>query len=78
MSAITITLELSPEGAAGLKRFADKVTHDDVRAVLYPHIHADIRAEQASEIIAAFSTLERALDKARVATWPWIETGQVA
>lgn len=71
-----VILELSPEQAAGLKRFADKVAHSDAMAVLYPHVRADVRSEQASEIIAAFDVLDRALADAGVASWPWIETGR--
>lgn len=73
---ITVTLELSPECAAGLKRFADKVTYSDAKRILYPHVKQEIRDEQAYAIIDAFSTVEKALAKAGVRDWPWIETGQ--
>lgn len=76
-SRVTVTLELSREAAAGLLRFADKVTHSEARAVLYPHVQLEIRSEQASQIIEGFSVLERALADAGVTSWPWIETGRV-
>lgn len=74
---VKITLELEPCQAAGLLRFADKVYHADAMAVLYTHVSKDIRDEQASQIMAAFSSLDRALQKAGIASWPWIETGQL-
>jgi hypothetical protein len=73
---ITITLELSPEAAAGLLRFAQKVTHEDALAVLYPHVNRDIRSGQAYEIMAGFARLENALAGADVHSWPWVEGRQ--
>jgi hypothetical protein len=73
-----ITVELRPENAAGLKRFAEKVSHADAMAVLYAHVKRDIRDDQASQIIEAFGVLEKALADAEVASWPWIETGRSA
>ncbi len=74
---VIVSLELSREAAAGLRRFADKVGHSDAAAVLYPHVKAEIRDEQAYAIVEAFGLLQRALADAGVATWPWIETGHV-
>jgi hypothetical protein len=74
---VTISLELTPEQAAGLKRFADKIAHSDAMAVLYPHVKREIREEQAYAIVESFSALEKALVAARVRDWPWIETGRV-
>jgi len=75
MSTVTVSLTLSPERAAGLKRFAEKVSHDQALSVLYPHVGAELRSEQADQIIGAFAQLETALADAGVRSWPWIETG---
>lgn len=75
--SVEVTLSLSPEAAAGLKRFADKVTHSDALAVLYPHVKRDIRDEQAYQIMDAFAEVTKRLADAAVRDWPWIETGQV-
>jgi hypothetical protein len=75
VSVIRVTLELSPEAAAGLKRFADKVTHEDAKQVLYPHVRADVRTEQAYSILEAFAEITARLADARVRDWPWIDTG---
>jgi hypothetical protein len=77
-AVVRITFELHPENAAGLKRFAEKVSHADAMAVLYPHVERDIRDNQAYQIIEAFGVLEKALAEANVASWPWIETGKSA
>lgn len=74
---VKIQLELTPEQAAGLKRFADKVGHADAMAVLYPHRPRELREEQAYAIVDAFVTIEKALADAKVRDWPWIETGSV-
>lgn len=73
MSGHRITVELTADQAAGLKRFAEKVGHSDALAVLYGHVSKDIRDEQAHSIICGFAALEKAL--ADVPTFPWIETG---
>jgi hypothetical protein len=75
MSTVTITLNLDPHAAAGLKRFADKVSHSDAMAVLYPHVARYLREEQAYQIVQAFEVITRALADARVSDWPWIESG---
>lgn len=77
VNIVRITLELEPGQAAGLRRFAEKVTHQDAVMVLYPHVAKEIRSEQAYSIMAAFSVVHDALDDAGVATFPWIETGRV-
>jgi len=74
---ITLTVELTPEQAAGLARFAEKVTYSDAQAVLYPHVSKDIRDEQAYQILAAFDQLSRRLLDAGVESWPWIDNGRV-
>lgn len=74
---VTVTLELTPETAAALKRFAEKVSHEQAKSVLYGHVKADIRSEQASQILSAFGQLDFALTGAGVRTWPWIDTGRV-
>jgi hypothetical protein len=76
-TTVTITLNLDPACAAGLKRFADKVRHPDAMAVLYPHVAKDVRCEQAYQIIQAFEVITRALADADVRDWPWIESGKV-
>lgn len=73
---VAIHLELAPELAAALKRFAEKVSYDQANAVLYPHVKADIRSEQADQIMTAFSALEKALSDADVKSWPWIDSGR--
>jgi hypothetical protein len=75
---ITVNLTLSPVQAAGLKRFAEKVTHDDALAVLYPHVAPELRSDQAYTILNAFARLESDLADAGVRSWPWIETGSVS
>jgi hypothetical protein len=77
VSTRDFVIYLTPQQAAGLKRFADKVTHSDAMAVLYPHVGRDLRSEQAYAIVGAFSAIEVALGEAGVNSWPWIETGQV-
>lgn len=72
-----LTVDLSPEQAAGLRRFAEKVSHEMAVSVLYGHVMSDIRINQISQILAAFGALEVALSDADVSSWPWIETGQV-
>jgi hypothetical protein len=72
---VRVTLELPADLAAALARFSDKVTHVEARAVLYPHVSAQIRSDQAHQIIAAFHELERSLQDAGVRGWPWVETG---
>lgn len=73
---ITIRLELTPDAAAALKRFAEKVTFEEASGVLYPHVKAEIRSDQASQIISAFAQLDTALADANVSSWPWIDTGR--
>lgn len=75
---VCVTLELDADLAAALTRFADKVSHVHARAVLYPHVAADIRGEQAREIICAFGRLHEALTDAGARAWPWIETGDAS
>jgi len=75
MSDVTITLTLSPECAAGLKRFAEKISFDLASSVLYPHVSAEIRGIQAGDILAAFAGIDKALGDAHVSAWPWIDTG---
>lgn len=72
---VFLVVELSPDEAAGLKRFADKVTHASAMEVLYPHVKRDIRDEQAYNIMNAFRSIEKALQTQHVRDWPWIETG---
>jgi len=71
-----IILELDPAQAAGLKRFAEKVSHDNAMAVLYPHVRKEVRDDQAYAIVDAFSALDRALADAGARSWPWVETGE--
>ena len=74
---ITITVELSPEQAAGLKRFAEKSDFTDCMEVLYPHIAREIRADQAHTIITALALVEAALAEADVSYTSWINCGRV-
>jgi hypothetical protein len=70
-----VTLTLSPERAAALCRFMDKMTFAQAREVLYPHVPADLREDQAYEIVHACSDVHKALTDAGVSGWPWVETG---
>lgn len=72
-----VTIELKPEQAAGLLRFADKVNHPAAASVLYAHVSAEIREEQVFAILDGFRELHRALADAGVQPWPWVETGSV-
>lgn len=73
-----ITLELTPEQASGLLRFADKMTHADAMRVLYGHVPKATREDQAYMILWAFDLLQRALTAKGVTSFPWIETGRAA
>jgi len=70
-----LTLELTPEQAAALKRVSEKISHDQALSVLYSHVPRERRGEQAYAILSAFAELEKALGNAGVASWPWVETG---
>jgi len=74
--SVTIIVTLTPEQAAGIKRFAEKVSHSDAMAVLYPHIPQPLRSDQAYQIMEAFGVIDHALTDAAVRSWPWIETGK--
>jgi hypothetical protein len=76
-NTVRIILDLTPEQAAGLKRFADKVSYEDAQGVLYPHVSKQIRDEQAYQIIAAFSEITVKLIRANVRDFHWKETGRV-
>lgn len=76
MSTVTITLNLDPAVAAGLKRFAEKVSYEQAAAVLYSHVSKDIRGNQAHSILIALATIDERLSEAGVRSWPWIDTGR--
>lgn len=76
MSEVTISLTLPAGAAAGLKRFAEKVSHSDAMVVLYPHVSKETRTDQAYEIMDAFAAIDKALADAHVSIWPWIESGR--
>ena len=71
-----ITIELTAEHAAALKRFAEKANYDMACSVLYSHRPKSLRADQAAAVISALATVDRALADAHVTSWPWIETGK--
>ncbi len=73
---ICLTIELTPQAAAALKRFAEKVSFEQASAALYPHVSANIRASQAHDILIALDKVDKALADANVHSWPWIDTGQ--
>ena len=73
----SFTIDLDPNELAGLRRFAEKISHEQACSVLYGHVKADIRSAQAADIIAAFAKLDKGLADAGISDWPWIETGQV-
>lgn len=76
MSTVTIAVNLDPGVAAGLKRLAEKVSYEQASAVLYPHVPADIRANQAHDILIALAKLDEALADAGVRSHPWINSGR--
>jgi len=76
VSTVTITVNLDPGVAAGLKRFAEKVSFEQASAVLYPHVDADTRGNQAHAILIGLAKLDEALADAKVRSWPWIDTGR--
>lgn len=73
---ITLLVQLEPAQACALKRFAEKVSRSEAMGVLYPHVKASIREDQAGEILQALRLIERGLIEEHVASWPWIETGR--
>jgi hypothetical protein len=73
---IRLTIELTPDQAAGLRRFADKTGFEEAMAVLYPHVAHNTRAEQAHTILTAVGKIDAALEEAEVSAWPWIDTGR--
>ena len=74
--SITVTLKLTANQAAALRRFADKVSYTHASSVLYPHIRAEVRSEQVADIRSAFAEVEKALIQSQVSAWPWIDTGR--
>ncbi len=70
---ITVTLE--PAQAAALHRLCDKISYEDAKRYLYPHVPAGTREAQAYDMIHACSALQRALEDQGIAGWPWIESG---
>ena len=75
-TSVTIIVTLTPEQAAGIKRFAEKVSHSDAMAVLYAHVPQSLRSDQAFQIMQAFGVIDHALTDVAVHSWPWIETGK--
>lgn len=73
---VRIVLELEADLAAALHRFMDKANYAMARAVLYPHVAADIRADQAREIMEVTAQVQKALEDSGVSGWPWVETGK--
>lgn len=71
-----VILELDPIHAAALKRFAEKVSFSEARAITYGDHSKEQRDARAYEVIAAFSKLEDALADAGARGWPWVETGK--
>lgn len=67
-----IVIDIEAHQASALKRFAEKVTHEQAQAVLYPHVNTATRSDQAYQILSAFSELEKALADAGVSAWPWV------
>ena len=74
--SITVTLKLTENQAAALRRFADKVSYTGAMSVLYPHIRTEVRSEQVADILSAFAEVEKALIDSHVLAWPWIDTGR--
>lgn len=77
MSTYTITVTLTAEQAAGLRRLCDKISHEHAQQFLYPHVSKDIRSDQAYQMLQAFDQIGEALDDAKApSTWPWLDTGR--
>ncbi len=74
---IELNLRLTPEAAAGLKRYCEKVDHAMADTVLYPHKPPKLRLQQSADIIEAFNELDRALLEKHVVSFPWIDTAHV-
>lgn len=73
---VRLTLELTPNQAAGLARLAEKTDFQKAMEVLYPHVDRDVRANQVHDILNALDQVSKALAEAEVHTWPWIDTGK--
>lgn len=76
MNLITITLELEPNHAAALHQLCRKMGHTDALQYLQPQVSREIRQDQAYDIVHGCAALERALERAHVNYWPWIDTGR--
>ena len=75
--SVSVTIEFSPVQAAALVRLCDKLSHEDAKRFLYPHVPADLRAEQAYAMVQAAAAVHKALIKAGARSWPWLDTGEV-
>lgn len=73
---IRLTVELTPEQAAGLLRLVDKTGFVEIQATLYPHVSKDTRADQVRDVLAATSAIETALRETKVSVFPWIDCGR--
>jgi hypothetical protein len=76
VKGITLRVDLTPGEAAGLKRLADKTGWSEAMAVLYPHVHKEVRGDQAREILRALAHIHEALQTMNVSSFPWINCGR--
>ena len=72
---IKITVELEPHEAAALARLCEKFSHDHADRYLYGHVDVNTRREQRDHMVGATCVVEKALLKAGVRGWPWVECG---
>jgi hypothetical protein len=74
---LRLVIEVSPTEAAALKRLADKFGHTDAQAYLYAHLPKELRSDQAYDMVRAMAAVEKALEEADVAAWPWVESREL-
>jgi hypothetical protein len=75
MSTLKLQIELTENQAAALRRLCDKFGHSEAKAFLYPHLPADLRRDQAYDMVHAVSKIDTALTEKRISAWPWIDSG---
>jgi hypothetical protein len=75
VNTLQIKIELTANQAAALRRLCDKFGHSDAKQFLYPHLPAELRSDQAYDMVHAVSKIESALADKRISAWPWIDSG---
>lgn len=72
---VQIKLELTANQAAALLRLCDKFGHTDAKAFLYAHLGAELRSDQAYDMVHAVDKISTALREKHISSWPWVESG---